>query len=102
MRAKPVPKPAKLVDINSASTAELMKLPGIGAAEAERIVAGRPYRTSADLATNKVLPTGAYITLRRSIVAMPPGAGTGTASRPKAAGTKPAGSASGVGKSATP
>ena len=41
-----VGKPAakvKLVDINSASKAELKKLPGINDAEADKIIAGRPY-----------------------------------------------------------
>jgi hypothetical protein len=37
------------VDINSASQAELEKLPGIGAATAKKIIAGRPYATAADL-----------------------------------------------------
>ncbi len=34
---------AQIVDINSASVAELASLPGIGPVMAERIVAGRPY-----------------------------------------------------------
>jgi competence protein ComEA len=37
------PPPTKLVDINSASKAELKALPGIGDAEADRIIAARPY-----------------------------------------------------------
>ena len=37
------------VDINAATRAELEKLPGIGAATAKKIIAGRPYATVADL-----------------------------------------------------
>ncbi|UCH16460.1 MAG: helix-hairpin-helix domain-containing protein, partial [Burkholderiales bacterium] len=33
----------KLIDVNSASRAELKTLPGIGDAEADKIIAGRPY-----------------------------------------------------------
>ena len=59
----------KLVDINSASRAQLRTLPGIGAADAERIVAGRPYLSKADLATKSVIPTGVYLSLKHRIVA---------------------------------
>ncbi len=63
------PRP-KLVDINHASRAQLKTLPGIGDAEAERIVAGRPYLTKAELVTKQVLPAGVYQALRHRMVAL--------------------------------
>jgi competence protein ComEA len=66
-----------LVDINSASRKELMTLPGIGATEADKIIANRPYLTKTQLVTKGVLPTGPYLSLRYQVVAMqklPPGA----------------------------
>src|ERR1051325_9795025 len=41
---------AAQVDINSASQADLEKLPGVGEATAKKIIAGRPYQTVGDLA----------------------------------------------------
>ena len=41
--------PTSAVDINSASQADLEKVPGIGEATAKKIVAGRPYTSVADL-----------------------------------------------------
>ncbi len=41
--------PGKLVDINSASKAELKTLPGIDDARADKIIAGRPYVSKAVL-----------------------------------------------------
>jgi len=58
------------VDINSASRKELMTLPGIGAAEADKIIANRPYLTKTELVTKGVLPTGPYLSLRYQVVAM--------------------------------
>jgi len=88
--AKPAVKPAPPVDINSADRAQLKRLPGIGDAEAERIVAGRPYRSKADLVTHQVLPAGVFQSIRHQIVAVQ----AKSAARPRA---RPAASASGAG-----
>jgi len=85
------------VDINSAGRKELMTLPGIGAAEADAIVAHRPYLTKTELVTKGVLPTGPFLALKHQVVAMQKfktvrgkpapakaGASTAAASGPKA------------------
>ncbi|MDQ6706713.1 MAG: helix-hairpin-helix domain-containing protein [Acidobacteriota bacterium] len=41
--------PATKVDLNSASEADLDKLPSVGPATAKKIIAGRPYTSPADL-----------------------------------------------------
>jgi len=46
---KAKPAAGAKVDINSASQAELEKLPGVGAATAKKIIAGRPYASTAEL-----------------------------------------------------
>ncbi len=70
VKKKPAAVPAsKLVDINSASREQLKTLPGIGDAEAAKIIAGRPYLSKADLASNKILPTGVYLSIRKLIIA---------------------------------
>jgi competence protein ComEA len=63
------PKAPVLVDINSAKAAQLKTLPGIDDAQAEKIIAGRPYRTKAELVTRKVIPHGVYEGLKRNIIA---------------------------------
>lgn len=65
-----VPSPQQ-IDINRASREQLKTLPGIGDAEAARIIAGRPYVSKADLVTKKVLPEGLYISIRYRIIAIP-------------------------------
>lgn len=68
--ASKTPAPPRPVDINSATGAQLTRLAGIDEAQADRIVAGRPYLSKADLATRNVIPTGIYLALKNQIVAI--------------------------------
>lgn len=70
-QAKASPTDAKpaLVDINSASKAELKKLPGITDADAARIVAGRPYGSKAQLVSHDIISNAQYQNLKALIVA---------------------------------
>lgn len=63
---------AKLVDINSAGKADLMKLPGITEANAASIIANRPYGSKAHLVTKKALSSGAYQAISHLIIAKQP------------------------------
>lgn len=62
----------KLVDINGATREQLKKLPGIGEAEADKIIAGRPYATKAHLVTQNIVSIGIYENLRKRIIAKQP------------------------------
>ncbi|HEY2872836.1 MAG TPA: hypothetical protein VGJ56_13015 [Reyranella sp.] len=66
------------VDLNSAGRKELMTLPGIGAEEASRIIANRPYLTKTELVTKHVMPIGPFLSVRNLVVAMPRTAPKGT------------------------
>ena len=51
---------ADSININAASKDELMHLPGITDARAERIIAARPYHHTDELVSKKVLTQGEY------------------------------------------
>jgi len=58
-----------LLDINSASKAELDALPGIGAARSDAIIKGRPYKGKDDLVNKKVIPQNVYDGIKDKIIA---------------------------------
>jgi hypothetical protein len=76
--AKPAAKPKKRVDINSATAEQLKSVPGIGDAEAEKIIKGRPYPTRSHLVVREVLTYDQYMALKDAIVAVPPADPKGT------------------------
>jgi DNA uptake protein ComE-like DNA-binding protein len=65
--------PKAPLDINSATRQQLKTLPGIGDREAQRIIAGRPWHSKADLVAAKAVPEGVYVAIRHDIAAVQPG-----------------------------
>lgn len=60
---------AKLVDINTATEAELKAIPGIGDTYAAKIIAGRPYAKKDQLKSRNILPAPVYEKTKDLIIA---------------------------------
>ena len=58
-----------LLDINSASAADLDALPGIGKAYSAAIVKGRPYKGKDDLVSKNIVPQKTYDGIKDKIIA---------------------------------
>jgi len=70
------PKPAveadatsHLIDINSASKADLISLKGIGPARAETIIKGRPYKSAAELVERRIVPDSIFKGIKSHVTA---------------------------------
>jgi competence protein ComEA len=61
-----------LVDINTATTAQLKALPGLSDSDSTKIIQGRPYSDKSQLVSKKVISEATYDRIRDHIVARQP------------------------------
>jgi competence protein ComEA len=50
----------KPLDLNTATKEQLLSLPGVTAAKADRVIAGRPYNAPGELVTRRIMPKTEY------------------------------------------
>ena len=50
----------KPLDLNTATKAQLLSLPGVTAAEADRVIAGRPYNDPSEVVKRRIMPKTEY------------------------------------------
>ena len=69
MRGSVTAPKAAMVDINSATAAELKTLPGVTEGDATKIIQGRPYASKDELVKKKILPRATYEQIKYKIIA---------------------------------
>jgi len=64
-----VPLPPGTLDLNRATRDQLLAVVGIGMLYADRIIAGRPYRTELELVARRIMPLNAFEQIQGFLVA---------------------------------
>lgn len=65
-------KPVQPLDINTASKDALMRLPGVDADMAAKVIVGRPYTSKYDLVTKGIMPRTLHQQIKQLIAAVQP------------------------------
>lgn len=60
---------SELIDLNSCSKNQLIQLPGIGEAFAQKIIDGRPYREKTDLVRRNIITQSTYDLISDKVIA---------------------------------